>query len=181
MRWLASRLLNGLQMLSAKTVRFVSHLRCNLFPRMLGILLCLSITACASPRKVRPQPAKLAASNNTSYAEALFILHNHFRNFHGADSLQRDPQLFNYAQAWAETMARTGKMKHSSLRFVGADFRSGAENVAFGQKTPQQAMTSWMESWGHRRNILNHHFAYTGFGVAYDSAGRAYWCAVFAR
>ncbi len=164
-----------------KATRFHAYLRSRALVRILGILLCFSVVACASPRKVRPQPAKLAIADGASFSDALFLLHNHYRSFHGAALLQRDPELSSYAQAWAETMARTGKMRHSSLRFVGEGFWSGAENVAFGQKTPQQAMSSWMESSGHRRNILNHHYSHTGFGVAYDAAGRAYWCAVFAR
>jgi uncharacterized protein YkwD len=76
-------------------------------------------------------------------------------------------------------MARAGSMKHSALGFVGAGYSSGAENVAFMQRTPQQVTDAWMRSSGHRKNLLNDRYSHAGFAVAYDKAGRPFWCAVF--
>lgn len=149
--------------------------------RALSIIVALCFAACSSSRPPRPAAAVLAVPATESAQDALFILHNHQRSFHGAAPLQRDAQLSSYAQTWAETMARSGEMKHSSLRFVGSGFSAGAENVAMMQRSPEEAMNAWMQSSGHRRNILNDRYTHAGFGVAYDSAGRAYWCAVFAR
>ena len=53
------------------------------------------------------------------------------------------------------------------------------ENIAAGQKTPEQVMEGWMNSSGHRANILSKNFRYIGVGC-YESGGRYYWVQVFA-
>ena len=53
------------------------------------------------------------------------------------------------------------------------------ENVAAGQKTPQAAFTSWMNSSGHRANIESSKATHTGFGYAKNSSGKYYWTQIF--
>lgn len=53
------------------------------------------------------------------------------------------------------------------------------ENVAMGQKTPQAAFTSWMNSSGHRANIESPKATHTGFGYAKSSSGTYYWTQIF--
>ena len=53
------------------------------------------------------------------------------------------------------------------------------ENVAMGQKTPQNAFNSWMNSSGHRANIEQSRATHTGFGFAKNSAGTYYWTQIF--
>lgn len=54
-----------------------------------------------------------------------------------------------------------------------------AENVAAGQKTPQAAFTSWMNSSGHRANIESSKATHMGFGYAKNSSGKYYWTQIF--
>jgi len=54
-------------------------------------------------------------------------------------------------------------------------YAAAAENIASGQRTPQAAVTSWMNSAGHKANILNSKFGHVGVGVAADSDGKLYW------
>ena len=62
---------------------------------------------------------------------------------------------------------------------TGLRVRNWAENIACGQLTPAQVMTAWMNSSGHRRNILNSGLTHIGISVSRDSDGRLYWLQVF--
>jgi uncharacterized protein YkwD len=52
---------------------------------------------------------------------------------------------------------------------------TAGENIAAGQTSPDQVMTSWMNSSGHRANILNSSFGHIGVGIVKNSAGTIYW------
>ena len=49
------------------------------------------------------------------------------------------------------------------------------ENIAMGQRTPSEVVRAWMDSAGHRENIMNDEFGHLGVGVALDNSGRLYW------
>ena len=53
------------------------------------------------------------------------------------------------------------------------------ENIAWGQKTPEEVVTGWMNSSGHRANILSSKFTFIGVGVYRSSSGRLYWVQLF--
>ena len=57
-------------------------------------------------------------------------------------------------------------------------FRRSGENIAYGQSTPQQVMNAWMNSSGHRANILNENFTTIGVGYTVIN-GTAYWAQLF--
>ena len=61
----------------------------------------------------------------------------------------------------------------------GVSYRTAGENIAKGQKTPEEVMNAWMNSPGHRANILNPDFTKLGLGVAKDSNGTLYWSQMF--
>ena len=65
------------------------------------------------------------------------------------------------------------------LQKFGVSYKSAGENIAAGQKTPEQVMESWMNSSGHRANILNK--SYTELGVGFYSGGSydTYWVQLF--
>lgn len=68
------------------------------------------------------------------------------------------------------------------LDFVGFDSRSRwAENIAFGQKSAQEVVTAWMNSPGHRANILNADVTDIGVDFSDNSKGTRFWCQVFAK
>ena len=65
------------------------------------------------------------------------------------------------------------------LKKFGVSYRSAGENIAAGQRTPQEVMNAWMNSSGHRANILNKN--YTELGVGYYKGGSYghYWVQTF--
>ncbi|MCL2611041.1 MAG: SafA/ExsA family spore coat assembly protein [Defluviitaleaceae bacterium] len=65
------------------------------------------------------------------------------------------------------------------LRSFGIQFSSAGENIAQGQRTPAAVMSAWMNSPGHRANILNPSFNQIGVGVARDSRGNLFWTQMF--
>lgn len=97
------------------------------------------------------------------------------RSRRGLSPLRLCPRLQEQARDHAAWMSRNRKMQHG--RHPGA-----AENVATGQKNPSAVLNSWMNSPGHRSNILRS--TYTRIGAAaYKTPGtnRVYWCQQFGR
>lgn len=103
-------------------------------------------------------------------------LHNKERTKTGASELEIDLKLDNDAQTHAEWMAKRESLKHSSL---GGDYPVMGENIACGQESEERVMQDWMNSSGHRRNILNTQFKCVGFGFSVSSQGTPYWCVRF--
>ncbi len=62
---------------------------------------------------------------------------------------------------------------------MGIRYRYIGENIAYGQKSPEDVMNAWMNSSGHRANILSENFDYIGIGVTYKN-GTYYWTQFFA-
>ncbi|GAA0718090.1 SafA/ExsA family spore coat assembly protein [Clostridium malenominatum] len=63
----------------------------------------------------------------------------------------------------------------------GMRFSSGGENIAKGQRTPQEVMNGWMNSPGHKANILSANFTHIGVGLARDKNGVPYWTQMFMK
>ena len=62
------------------------------------------------------------------------------------------------------------------MKAFGLSYRTAGENIAYGQRTPQEVVNAWMNSSGHRANILNS--SYTQIGVGYVANGN-YWTQMF--
>ena len=67
------------------------------------------------------------------------------------------------------------------LKSFGITFTDDGENIASGQKTATDVMSSWMNSSGHRTNILSSTYNKIGVGGAKDSNGNLYWTQMFIR
>lgn len=67
----------------------------------------------------------------------------------------------------------------SALTEQGVSYRGAGENIAWGQQTPEQVMNAWMNSSGHRANILNKNFTTIGVGCYQDANGTYYWTQLF--
>ena len=81
------------------------------------------------------------------------------------------------AQSFSHTRPN-GSSFSTALTEAGVSYRTAGENIAYGQSTPQQVMNAWMNSSGHRANIL--HANYTTIGVGYTVInGTAYWAQLF--
>jgi uncharacterized protein YkwD len=92
------------------------------------------------------------------------------RQYYGLPPLQLDKDLLNSARRHCFWMASARSMQHTSDPV--------AENIAMGQRTTAEAVNAWMNSPGHRANMLG---SYRRLGVAayetYD--GTIYWCVQF--
>lgn len=114
----------------------------------------------------------------------LISLHNKARAkgtmFSGPkEPLVEDKQLSRYAQKWAEHMASSGKLQHSSMSSImDMGFNRAGENIAYGQKDENQVIKTWMNSYGHKKNIMNKNFTHIGCGFS-SNKGTPYWCVCF--
>jgi uncharacterized YkwD family protein len=63
----------------------------------------------------------------------------------------------------------------------GLRFSAAGENIAYGQRTPEEVMRSWMNSAGHKANILSKNFTQIGVGAAKKSNGTLYWTQEFLK
>ena len=67
----------------------------------------------------------------------------------------------------------------TALKEAGVSYRGAGENIAWGQKSPEEVMKGWMNSAGHRANILNDKFTAIGVGYHQNSKGVNYWSQLF--
>ena len=106
---------------------------------------------------------------------------NSQRSAAGLPSLRSDATLDSAAQEWANHLSATNTFEHSSSQWrnerIPAGWRSNGENIAMGQTSSGQVMNDWMNSTGHRANILRD--SYTRLGVGYVASGN-YWVQIFA-
>ncbi|RAO27534.1 Non-specific serine/threonine protein kinase [Micromonospora noduli] len=105
----------------------------------------------------------------------------------GCKALSIDDKLMTAAQRHSQDQADNQNMSHTGsdgsnagtrLDRVGYTWRTYGENVAWNQKTPAAVMDAWMNSSGHRANILN--CAFTEIGVGIANSNGPYWTQVFA-
>jgi uncharacterized protein YkwD len=140
-----------------------------------------------TPTPVPPSPVPVPPPPGDVPAEML-AEHNARRSEAGLPPLVPSVKLQAAAQGHATVMAQLGRMAHSGigdgdpgsrLRGVGYTFRSCGENIAWNQRSVSAVMASWLNSPGHRANILSPAFTEAGFAVARGADGSAWWCAVF--
>jgi uncharacterized protein YkwD len=108
----------------------------------------------------------------------------------GAPPLRISSQLAQAAQRHADDMAKNNFLSHegsdgstmeSRIQETGYAFSAIAENVAGGQPTPESVIQTWLNSSGHRRNMLNPEYTEIGIGYATNSSSQYthYWTQVF--
>lgn len=108
----------------------------------------------------------------------------------GAGALTCAPDLAEVARAHSQDMCRRAYFSHDNpdgqspferMRAAGITYRAAGENIAQGQSSPGQVHGAWMNSAGHRANILNTPFGRIGVGYVECSTGarRHYWTQVF--
>ncbi len=128
-------------------------------------------------------PAKDTAAS--SYESEVVRLVNVERQKNGLAPLKEDWQLSRVARYKSQDMKDKGYFSHTSptygspfqmMKSFGISYRSAGENIAKGQSTPAAVVNAWMNSSGHRANILSKSF--THIGVGYVSGGH-YWTQMF--
>ena len=74
----------------------------------------------------------------------------------------------------------SGESPFDRLKKAGISYRSAGENIAAGQSTPSEVVSAWMNSEGHRKNILNSSYNKMGLGYYKGTKGyKTYWTQVF--
>jgi uncharacterized protein YkwD len=142
--------------------------------RLLAMFAVLSLLICGC----NSDPVSLDIGKDISRSEIMFA-HNKERSSHGLDNLQTDELMQSHAQKWADWMALNNSLTHSRLVIAGTEYFTMGENIAMGYDDIDSVLHGWMNSPGHRRNILNPKFTHAGFGYAKRPNGSAYWCAQF--
>lgn len=124
-------------------------------------------------------------SSVLSYEEEVVRLVNEIRVQNGLKPLTHDWELSRVARYKSQDMKDNGYFSHTSpvygspfqmIKNFGITFKSAGENIAKGYSTPQAVVNGWMNSSGHRANILNASFTHIGVGYV---AGGNYWTQMF--
>ena len=119
------------------------------------------------------------------YEKEVIRLVNEIRVKNGLGELVADEELSRVARIKSQDMKDNDYFSHTSpvygspfdmMKSFGISYKSAGENIARGQMTPQAVVTGWMNSPGHRANILN--ASYNRIGVGYVADGN-YWTQMF--
>lgn len=148
-----------------------------------------TVLADSTPSRAAPEirPAPTATTNPVLQAVALV---NQRRAHAGLPALSFNGRLNTAAAVHSADMARRNRMTHIGsdgstpgvrLRRAGYNWARVTENVAVGFSTPSSVVTAWMNSSGHRANILDRNVRAIGIALRYNSSGRAFWTMVAAR
>jgi uncharacterized YkwD family protein len=130
--------------------------------------------------------APSSTTQTSSYAQQVLDLVNSERAKYGLSPLTLNASVTKVAQAKAEDMKNNNYFSHTSptygspfdmLKSFGVSYKTAGENIAKGQKTPEAVVSAWMNSEGHRANILNKN--YTQLGVGYTGGSSPYWVQMF--
>ena len=124
-------------------------------------------------------------STMSEYEKEVVALTNKARVNAGLKPLTADTgNLQKSARAKSDDMAKYNYFDHNSrtwgspfdeMKQMGVTYTSASENIASGQKTPSEVVNSWLNSAGHRANIMNASFNRIGVGYAISKDGKTYW------
>ncbi|EYT79608.1 hypothetical protein CF54_30225, partial [Streptomyces sp. Tu 6176] len=132
------------------------------------------------PRPPPTAPAPSASAPSDSAAQILALVNNE-RAKAGCSALTANPALAAAAQAHSEDMAAHRNMSHTGsdgsapgdrITAAGYTWSTYGENVAYGYTDAAQVMAAWMDSPGHKANILDCAFKEIGVGLAQPGG---YW------
>lgn len=124
-------------------------------------------------------------SSVLDYENEVIRLVNEIRVKNGLNELEADWELSRVARYKSQDMKDNNYFSHTSpvygspfemIKHFGLSYKSAGENIAKGQTSPQAVVNAWMNSSGHRANILNK--SYTKIGVGYVKSGN-YWTQMF--
>ncbi|WP_420489863.1 CAP domain-containing protein [Neobacillus drentensis] len=149
-------------------------------------------TTQASTTPVQQEPAQAETTTTSestyslsAYEQKVVDLTNQERAKNGLSALKVDLSLSKMARDKSQDMSTNHYFSHTSptygspfemMKKYGITYRYAGENIAMGQRTPEEVVTAWMNSEGHRKNILSPNF--TSIGVGYVADGD-YWTQEF--
>lgn len=142
------------------------------------------------PNTTSTQPTQNSGQTSTISEEASEVIRlvNVERSKNGLAPLKANAELSKVATVKAQDMINKNYFSHTSptygspfdmMKKFGINYTAAGENIAYGQKTSAEVMNGWMNSSGHRANILNSKFTEIGVGVAKDKNGTPYWVQMF--
>lgn len=127
-----------------------------------------------------------STGSTSSAAQAVLSQVNAARAQNGLSALTLDANMNRAANVRAAELAQSfshtrpnGSRGLTALSEAGVSYRAAGENIAAGQQTAQAVVSAWMNSSGHRANILSTKFSRMGVGQVTIS-GRTYWVQLFA-
>lgn len=121
--------------------------------------------------------------------EVVELVNNERKNY-GLNPLKWDDSLAKLATSHCEDMINRNFFDHINpdgetpfdrMKKAGISYWVAGENIAAGQYSPEEVMKSWMDSTGHRANILDSDFEYIGVSVVYGGKYGIYWAQNFAK
>src|SRR3954467_11143156 len=139
--------------------------------RTVGRVIAAGFLLLAAPGMAAESPAELISS---------------FRLRHGEVRVVRDATLDRIALEQARAMAAKDSLSHEALgpfnrRIAPARAERAAENIAYGYESFEKTLGQWIDSSGHRKNLLLHNASRVGVASAKDASGkRTYWAMVIA-
>ena len=127
-------------------------------------------------------------TNSRSMEQQVVSLVNAERAKHGLNPLKENWELSRVARFKSEDMSAKNYFSHTSptygsphqmIRDFGITYRASGENIAAGQTSAQSVFNSWMNSSGHRQNILSPNYTEIGVGYADGGSYGHYWTQMF--
>ncbi|MBP2241208.1 putative YkwD family protein [Cytobacillus eiseniae] len=125
------------------------------------------------------------SSSVSAYEQKVLELTNQERAKNGVSALSLDVELSKVARTKSADMKAKGYFDHNSptygspfdmMKQFGISYKSAGENIAMGQRSPEEVVNAWMNSEGHRKNILNANYTHLGIGHVADGN---YWTQMF--
>ena len=133
-------------------------------------------------------PKDTASPTNSNFEKKVAELVNVERQKNGLPALYLDSRISDVARTKSKDMADNNYFAHQSptygsagnmlLKF-GITWSAWGENIASGQKSPEEVVRQWMNSPSHRENILSPNFALIGVGYCTNSSGKTFWTQMF--
>ena len=130
-----------------------------------------------------------AAPLQTFETEVIRLI-NIERTSRGVPALTTNWQLSRVARYKSQDMIDKNYFAHQSptygspfdmMEAFGLRFSAAGENIAYGQRSAREVVNAWMNSPGHRANILSRAFTQTGVGAAKKANGTLYWTQMFMK
>lgn len=137
----------------------------------------------------KPSGSTALPEQTSNMAQQVLVLVNQERAKQNLAPLTLSADLSKVAQLKSEDMKNKNYFDHISptygspfdmMKKYGINYKNAGENIAKGQKTAQAVVTAWMNSEGHRKNILNASFTEMGIGYV-KSGSTTYWTQMFVR
>lgn len=132
-------------------------------------------------------PESPTVPEELTYAQQVVALVNEERAQEGLAPLTVDERIESAANTRAKEIQTSfshtrpdGSSFSTAMKQAGVNYRRAGENIAWGQKTPQEVVNAWMNSPGHRANIMNAGYTRIGVGHLQNAAGTSYWVQLFA-